>query len=604
MAHSLKTQQGAALLVFAAILVIGGSWWLLAYAVPNLNRHTVDGREHNARMLSLAKQALIGYVAHRVNHPANPFADRERHPGRLPCPEANGSIGGSNEGEAANVCTLPAVGRLPWKTLGIDQLRDAAGEPLWYVVSEGWTLTATSGPGATLALNSNTRGQLTVDGQANAAAALLIAPGPALLVQTSTNCAQHGQARAAPAPGIDRRNYLECQNATTPADATFATAGPSGSFNDQVLAVSAADIWSVVEGAVATRLQRDVMPVLEAAFAAPYTSDAQWGGSVSATRPMLPFALPFADNSMQPYQGGLPLWRSQGCTAGTDALCDPSFVHWAVNDPDPAAYPNPSVVKTAFGNTTANIDSANCMIPSTPSNSQQVRCTISYSRLCGGGLNLGYLLGGRCWVDLEVSVLARAKNVGRALRTFTAAPVSVSESPWSLVSSATPINSAGDAAADIRLQLPPASCNCTIVLCVLLPCAASNTVDVTVPIAIFQDHPALTPVFNAGTDWEWFIENRWYDAMYYAVAPRHAPGGSPHDCRPNNCLGVNGANLPVRALIAMTGYSMNNLARPSTNFNDYLDSSENRDGDRNFEQKMAGRSFNDRFFSASAYPAP
>src|SRR5688572_3830640 len=181
MAHSRNIQQGAAMLVFAAILAVAGSWWLLSYASANFNSHTADSREHNARVLSLAKQALIGYVAHRVNYPANPLAQREAHPGRLPCPEADANIGTASAGEAASFCTLPAVGRLPWRTLGIDQLRDASGEPLWYVVSEGWTLPS-SAPGA-LVLNSNSRGQLTVDGQANAAAALLIAPGPALSVQ-------------------------------------------------------------------------------------------------------------------------------------------------------------------------------------------------------------------------------------------------------------------------------------------------------------------------------------------------------------------------------------------------------------------------------------
>ena len=30
------------------------------------------------------------------------------------------------------------VGRLPWRSLGIDQLRDGYGEPLWYVLSRGF----------------------------------------------------------------------------------------------------------------------------------------------------------------------------------------------------------------------------------------------------------------------------------------------------------------------------------------------------------------------------------------------------------------------------------------------------------------------------------
>src|SRR5688500_2603601 len=130
---------------------------------------------------------------------------------------------------------------------------------------------------------------------------------------------------------------------------------------------------------------------------------------------------------------------------------------------------------------------------------------------------------------MEVSVLASAKNVGRALRRFTTAGISVSQSPWALVSYATPINptnNTGSTPADIRVQLPPASCDCPALICLLFACSASKTVTVTVPIAIFQDHPAPTALSGAGTDWEWFIANKWYEAMYYAVAPRHAPSGS------------------------------------------------------------------------------
>lgn len=211
-------------------------------------------------------------------------------------------------------------------------------------------------------------------------------------------------------------------------------------------------------------------------------------------------------------------------------------------------------------------------------------------------------------MDLQVSVRARAKNVGRALRTFTPtaaapAPIAVSNTPWSFASSTTPINSTGTAAADIRVNLPPASCGCTIIICILIPCNASETVTVTVPIAVFGDHPALTAFFTAGANQEWFINNRWYDLMYYAVAPSHTPGGA-HDCRAApDCLTVAGGNLPadVRALTGLMGFSLNGSARPNATLADYLDSDQNRDGNTAFEQKSATRSFNDRFFAISKY---
>ena len=87
------------------------------------------------------------------------------------------------------------------------------------------------------------------------------------------------------------------------------------------------------------------------------------------------------------------------------------------------------------------------------------------------------------------------------------------------------------------------------------------------------------------------------------MAPSHAPGGT-HDCRVTpDCLTVTGGNLPadVRALTGLMGFSVNGSARPSATLANYLDSAENRDGNTVFEQKIASRTFNDRFFAVSKY---
>ncbi|TMI34583.1 MAG: hypothetical protein E6H41_12740, partial [Betaproteobacteria bacterium] len=67
----------------------------------------------------------------------------------------------------------------------------------------------------TLTINSNTIGQLNVDGQANAAVALIIAPGAAMNVAASAGCTARNQARSAPAPTMDARDYIECFNTGT-----------------------------------------------------------------------------------------------------------------------------------------------------------------------------------------------------------------------------------------------------------------------------------------------------------------------------------------------------------------------------------------------------
>ena len=219
-------QSGAALMALLAVLVLGSSWWLVT-ALNNPETRVPLETNHNARVLTQAKAALLGWVAHRALMAA------EDHPGRLPCPEAAGWQNNHNgvsyivddDGIAAGSCTLPAVGRLPWRTLGLDRLTDAAGEPLWYVVSPGW---AFAFPGDEPVINANTAGQLNLDG--GAAVALIIAPGKALQVAAGGSCMARNQSRRRqPNVAWDLRDFLECENATSPADALFVSAGPANS---------------------------------------------------------------------------------------------------------------------------------------------------------------------------------------------------------------------------------------------------------------------------------------------------------------------------------------------------------------------------------------
>ena len=175
-----RLQRGAALLVLLVVLVLGASWFLVSRLDAIAGAFTAIDRNHNAVALNQAKQTLIGYVAKAAAE------GNESNPGRFPCPEAAGNVGNpASEGTAAPNCTLPAVGRLPWRTLGIDKLRDSANEPLWYVVSAGWALSNSTSPPLTTYINSDcgsaggtqacTTGQLTVDGSAKAAVAVIIA---------------------------------------------------------------------------------------------------------------------------------------------------------------------------------------------------------------------------------------------------------------------------------------------------------------------------------------------------------------------------------------------------------------------------------------------
>ncbi|MEA3194033.1 MAG: hypothetical protein QOD26_2366, partial [Betaproteobacteria bacterium] len=281
-----RRQHGAALLMMLLILTLGGAWYLTT-RLNELN-FTANDRNLNATALSRAKQTLLGYIAHEA------ALTGENDPGAFPCPEALGNIGTANEGVAAGNCTLPAVGRLPWKTLGIDRPLDASGEPLWYVVANGW---AKPSAVANTVINSNCTdsvsamtcwsGQLTVDVQAKAAAALIIAPGPAMNVQASAGCTARNQARAAPSPAMNYLDYIECSDTAT---ATFVTTAPSTSFNDQVLKITAAEALPLIEAAVINRVQREIGPQMKAAY----------NGGLWPANPVLPFAVPFGNPTTTP----------------------------------------------------------------------------------------------------------------------------------------------------------------------------------------------------------------------------------------------------------------------------------------------------------------
>ena len=90
-------------------------------------------RDHEAatfHSLQLAREALLAYAADRA-------IDAGVGPGYLPCPDRDGDgwaepTCGSLAGDSGQAQRL---GLLPWKTLGLPELRDAEGEPLWYAVS-------------------------------------------------------------------------------------------------------------------------------------------------------------------------------------------------------------------------------------------------------------------------------------------------------------------------------------------------------------------------------------------------------------------------------------------------------------------------------------
>ena len=519
-------QRGAALLVMLTVLVLGAAWFGVSQLAATAN-FAAAGRERNAETLGRAKSALVGYVAQRTARSG------ENSPGRLPCPEAPGSAGGANEGVAAGNCTLPAIGRFPWRTLGIEKLVDAAAEPLWYAVSPGWALVP---PGtATLTINSNSTGQLAIDGESNAAVALIIAPGPAFSVQAAPGCAARVQSRSALPPNV--RDYLECENATSPADLQFSSKGPAGSFNDQVVRITPADVLPAIEAAIAHRMEREIVPLLKGVYAS-----AAWGTSVA--NPLFPYATPFSDPATSNYQGAsgtfgglLPFSFAQSCSPGTDPRCSTSFVQW-----NSAA---PAVTLTGVA---------------TPSHDCPVATGTTIQ--CGGS----YEAAG---ASVQLRLAATAANVAMALRQFDPAKVAIR-----VRESSSPTWQPASAAIGAQLNGADGSATISATATVAAVPLSSYVFEMTADIGVLADHALLDAGTAAPTGW--FVRNQWHRLTYYAIAPAHAAGGAaPRSCTqtPATCLDV--ANLAPagkqRAILILAGRALAGQGRPSGSVTDFLE---------------------------------
>jgi type II secretory pathway pseudopilin PulG len=182
-------QRGAVLLLAAlAILALVAACWVTALSTQAASTRRERVSE---RALADAREALLAYAAGR---PINPSVG----PGYLPCPDLD------NDGWAESTCgslngdsgQAQRLGRLPWKTLGLPDLRDGSGERLWYAVStkyKGLLNCAVSSacldmtPAAALGTISvrDAAGALVHDGtrapaEGGGAAAVIVAPGAPL----------------------------------------------------------------------------------------------------------------------------------------------------------------------------------------------------------------------------------------------------------------------------------------------------------------------------------------------------------------------------------------------------------------------------------------
>jgi hypothetical protein len=544
--------------------------YVLASRLNAASQFVAANKQENAQVLAQAKRALIGWMA--VN-----AAGSDGNPGRLPCPEAPAYYGDpTQEGIAAGNCTLPAVGRLPWRTLGLDRLVDAAGEPLWYVVSPGWAI---PNAGATLTINSDTVGQLTLDG--NEAVALVIAPGPVMSVQAATGCAAWNQARpAAGAP--DLRNYLECENANSPADANFVGSRPGvATFNDQVLRVSAADLIPVLESVIADRMQRQIAPAMRAAA---YTSAVYSGLPTTPTPvpPVFPYPRPFEDPTTSNYEGVAWYSNPQG-------LLPVNSIASTCTAPQPCTtlpVTHPTTLRsTLYG----YIVSYSCSTSSsealcqgqyheddtTPSNNVRIEMAVTFDNI---------LQGFRALVSSPVSqTLVEARDDG-------------SSGAWTSVAATIVQIRMNDGSASLPDGSVPPHGSVTIRFRATMPnidtMGWGTTAEFRMHLnrAVFTDHALVN---RSDATLGWFVRNEWYRYAYYAVAEANTGDWLPSvgcSAASGDCIRfIDTGTYNIRALLVFTGRALPTQSRQtSTQRNDrqnYVENA-NADGGTHYEQRV------------------
>ena len=329
-----RRQDGIALVVILGVLLVIGAMFALSslnFATQRVARDTVT-RDSLLR----AKEALIAYAA----------TDATR-PGELPCPDVNddGMLVINEDFVGSNCVSL--IGRLPWITLGLPDLRDDAGERLWYALSNDFHANGT------VPLNSDTafragNTSLQIIGAYPAAnlVAIVFSPGAALTRQgaaatqnrsciVGTNCNASLKCTAVPAsntPKCNAVNYLDVasgeDNSDIDANRSYVATAKSETFNDQLLPIHSDDIMRLVE----RRAAREFAQYLRDHYDA-WENTTVVGGT---NKGFYPYAAPFTDPSTTQVgtngtmSGLLPLantpltWSnaSLGCTGNGTATLD------------------------------------------------------------------------------------------------------------------------------------------------------------------------------------------------------------------------------------------------------------------------------------------
>jgi hypothetical protein len=555
-----RAQRGAALLLFLAIVVLALSM-VIFRGLGKWGHATTARRNVNAEALAQAKAALIGYVAKEV------LDLSEDVPGRFPCPESLGVAGTTGEGVAAGNCdptyaSNQTIGRLPWRTLGVDKLVDSAAEPLWYAVSPGWVATATSSP----TINAGTAGQLSFDGTSDVVA-VIFAPGPPITSnptapQIAAGCAARAQARsdrshvATSSANPDYRDYLECQNASSPIDTTLGVAvtdnATNEALNDQAVVITAKEVLDAIQGPLAERLQRTVAPLLS-----------EYGDQWISGSKFLPYAVSFSppEAALAPdshcgtggqTEGLLPIagnvapcastWTggftgdgitSLGCDSASPVTC--SFRYYRLNALGQL------LLGVVGSNSVAAALQASAPHAAASFRAKTVQGTSDVTVTAGTASLSGFSIAPKTGGDVDMSLTATVSATNLCRESLIGGLLCSTVAALGLANSST-----------VSLQFPQLG----------TPSLAGSKLTAAAKNGTTGPYSLLAP--SAGDPHYWFIRNQWYRYTYYALAPGTSAAQSGGTLTVNQFPTTYGSSNDKRFVLALMGPAVTGQARSAT----------------------------------------
>jgi len=559
-----SVQRGFALIALLALAALIAAF-LIATGLNITSAGNSNEREDRSmRALRKAKAALIAYAANE-QWQLYKTSGTYFQPGALPCPDQDDD----GDADCTGSTSFSMIGRVPFKTLGIDDLRDASGERLWYALSHDFRKMQCPSANCTT-INSDTLGQLTVKGMAPATqvVAIVFAPGAALDLR-----AVGGPLQDRIAGHNDPTNYLENFNPGDNIHFTFTSTGlPTDTSNDRLLVITQADLMAAVEPVVAANIERDVKPLLGDYFS-------KWG------------AYPFAVALPPPGTQGAYLGASPQ-TSGLLPLTNTATFTWQ----------NPTVTQIPPGTGISIVDSWSCSISSPPP-PQTVTCTVHYTSGTNGyddrpDIRLDVFLTNASTAFADVPSPTTPVNVAILDGNGNTAEYNGSQyGYWSPIGSpaltptltlAAQADGRGALTYIGRLQNAHDMHN-------------GATISFTLPAGYL---PRLTNPNIA-----WFLLNQWYRQTYYAVSlgfvPGGVPPGNPAACNPlpatPSCLTVN--NLPPsfaqnndkQAILVFAGRALDGQIRPSSSPANYLEGQNATPADFIFEHRAGtATTINDR----------